>query len=60
MHIGEMEIRIDPPQKGNPAQSMLDAVEAVYASDETKRRFEILARQVFIRFKALLTRCSGK
>jgi len=32
-----------------------DAVEAVYGTDEAKRRFEILARQVFIRFKALLT-----
>ena len=31
-----------------------DAVEAVYSSDDTKRRFEIMARQVFIRFKALL------
>ncbi|UQR66240.1 type I restriction endonuclease subunit R [Bradyrhizobium sp. C-145] len=31
-----------------------DAVNAVYSSDDTKRRFEILARQVFIRFKALL------
>ena len=30
------------------------AVEAVYSSDEAKRRFEILARQVFVRFKALL------
>lgn len=30
------------------------AVEAVYSSDEAKRRFEILARQVFARFKALL------
>jgi type I restriction enzyme R subunit len=29
-------------------------VNAVYSSDEAKRRFEILARQVFIRFKALL------
>lgn len=32
-----------------------DAVDAVYSSDESKRRFEILARQVFVRFKALLT-----
>ncbi len=32
-----------------------DAVEAVYRTDEAKRRFEILARQVFIRFKALVT-----
>ena len=31
-----------------------DAVEAVYANDEAKRRFELLARQVFTRFKALL------
>ena len=30
-----------------------DAVEAVYTSDEAKRRFEVLARQVFVRFKAL-------
>ena len=29
-------------------------MDAVYTSDEAKRRFEILARQVFIRFKALL------
>jgi len=29
-------------------------VDAVYSSDESKRRFEILARQVFIRFKALI------
>jgi type I restriction enzyme R subunit len=31
-----------------------DAVEAVYTTDESKRRFEILGRQVFIRFKSLL------
>lgn len=36
-------------------KGLADAVEAVYASDEAKRRFEILARQVFMRFKALLT-----
>ena len=36
-----------------------DAVEAVYATDETKQRFEILARQVFSRFKALLTEPSA-
>lgn len=35
-------------------QALADAVDAVYASDEAKRRFEILARQVFIRFKALI------
>jgi len=35
-------------------KKLADAVNAVYSSDEAKRRFEILARQVFIRFKALL------
>jgi type I restriction enzyme R subunit len=35
-------------------QALGDAVEALYSSDEAKRRFEIMARQVFIRFKALL------
>ncbi len=35
-------------------QALRDAVDAVYASDETKRRFEIMAREVFSRFKALL------
>ena len=34
-------------------QALADAVDAVYASDESKRRYEILTRQVFIRFKAL-------
>jgi type I restriction enzyme R subunit len=35
-------------------EALRDAVEAVYTSDEAKRRFEIMARQVFMRFKALL------
>ena len=35
-------------------KGLKDAVEAVYSTDDTKRRFEILARQVFIRFRALL------
>lgn len=35
-------------------EALKDAVDALYASDEAKRRFEIMARQVFIRFKALL------
>jgi type I restriction enzyme R subunit len=30
-----------------------DAVDKVYTSDETRRRFEIMAREVFTRFKAL-------
>ena len=35
-------------------QALGDAVDVLYTSDEAKRRFEIIARQVFIRFKALL------
>jgi type I restriction enzyme R subunit len=35
-------------------EELRDAVDALYTSDEAKRRFEIMARQVFIRFKALL------
>ena len=35
-------------------QALRDAVDALYTSDEAKRRFEIIARQVFIRFRALL------
>jgi type I restriction enzyme R subunit len=35
-------------------EALRDAVDALYTSDEAKRRFEIMARQVFIRFKVLL------
>jgi len=35
-------------------EALRDAVDALYTSDEAKRRFEVMARQVFIRFKALL------
>jgi type I restriction enzyme R subunit len=35
-------------------EALRDAVDALYSSDEAKRRYEIMARQVFIRFKALL------
>jgi type I restriction enzyme R subunit len=41
--------------KGFPRiKGLADAVNAIYSSDEAKRRFEILARQIFVRFKALL------
>ena len=40
-------------------KGLKDAAEAVYSSDEAKRRFEVLARQVFTRFKALLTEPSA-
>jgi type I restriction enzyme, R subunit len=35
-------------------EALRDATNVIYTSDETKRRFEILARLVFSRFKALL------
>jgi type I restriction enzyme R subunit len=35
-------------------EALRDARDALYTSDEAKRRFEIMARQVFLRFKALL------
>ena len=38
---------------------LADAVEAVYTSDESKRRYEILCRVVFNRFKALLVEPSA-
>jgi type I restriction enzyme, R subunit len=36
-------------------KALKDAVNAVYTTDDAKRRFEILARQVFVRFRALVT-----
>ncbi len=41
-------------------EALRDAVDAVYTSDEAKRRFEIIARQVFVRFKALLMEPSAR
>ncbi len=40
-------------------QRLADAVDAVYSNDESKRRFEILSRVVFSRFKALLAEPSA-
>ena len=34
-------------------KGLKDAVEAVYRTEEGKRRFEVLGRQVFVRYKAL-------
>jgi type I restriction enzyme R subunit len=36
------------------------AVDVLYTSDDAKRRYEIMARQVFIRFKALVTEPSAE
>lgn len=41
-------------------EALADAVEAVTDSDDSRRRFEILARQVFACFKALITEPSAE
>ncbi|MBY0235210.1 MAG: type I restriction endonuclease subunit R [Burkholderiaceae bacterium] len=54
------EANLLPGSKGfTRIQLLADAVEAVYSSDESKRRFEILCRVVFSRFKALLVEPSA-
>jgi type I restriction enzyme R subunit len=40
-------------------QGLKASVDALYTTDEAKRRFEIIARQVFVRFKALVTEPSA-
>jgi type I restriction enzyme R subunit len=40
-------------------EALRDATDALYTSDESKRRFEIMARQVFIRFNTLVTEPSA-
>ncbi len=39
--------------------ALADATNALYTTDETKRRFEIMAREVFARFRALVTEPSA-
>ena len=36
-------------------EGLREAVNAIHSGDQARRRFEVLARQVFVRFKALLT-----
>jgi len=52
--LGFDPVRLHTAQGFERIQALRDAVDALYTSDEAKRRFEIMARQVFIRFKALL------
>lgn len=40
-------------------QALADAVEAVYSSDRAKQRFELMTRQVFLRFRSLVTEPSA-
>ena len=56
-HLGGLGFdarRLDGSRGFDRIQALADAVDGIYTSDEAKRRFEILARQVFMRFKGLL------
>ena len=53
--LGFDPVRLNGGKGFDRIKALSDAVEAVYSSEDAKRRFEILARQVFIRFKSLLT-----
>jgi type I restriction enzyme R subunit len=57
--IGFDAVRLKGAKGFARIQALADAVDAIYTSDESKRRFEILARQVFIRFKSLVTEPSA-
>ena len=52
--LGFDPVRLVAARGFDRIQALRDAVDALYTSDEARRRFEIMARQVFIRFKALL------
>jgi type I restriction enzyme R subunit len=57
--LGFDAARLDGATGFERIEALADAVEAIYTSDETKRRYEILARLVFSRFKALLAEPSA-
>ncbi len=52
--LGFDAIRLHGATGFDRIEALRDAVDALYTSDEAKRRFEIMARQVFARFKTLL------
>jgi type I restriction enzyme, R subunit len=54
MRLGFDPVRLAGATGFNRIEALKDVVDVVYSSDEAKRRFEIMARQVFIRFKTLL------
>jgi type I restriction enzyme R subunit len=61
-HLAELgfdPVRLQGATGFDRAEALRDAVDAVHASDEATRRFEIMARLVFARFKALLTEPSA-
>lgn len=54
LDLGFDSRRLDGATGFDRIQALRDAVEVIYTSDEAKRRFEIMARLVFSRFKTLL------
>lgn len=52
--LGFEPVRLSKTKGFEKIAAIRDAVEVLYSSDEAKRRFEIMAREVFSRFKALL------
>ncbi|MGE3540240.1 MAG: type I restriction endonuclease subunit R [Candidatus Tectimicrobiota bacterium] len=52
--LGFDPVRLVAAKGFDRIQALRDAVDVLYTSDEAKRRFEIIARLVFTRFKALL------
>jgi type I restriction enzyme R subunit len=52
--LGFDPVRLAGSKGFDRIQALRDAVDAVCVADDSKRRFEIMARQIFVRFKALL------
>lgn len=58
-NLGFDPIRLLGAKGFDRISALRDAVEVLYTSDEAKRRFEIMARIIFARFKALITEPSA-
>ncbi len=54
LDLGFDPSRLDGAKGFARIEALRDAVDVLYTSDEAKRRFQIMAMQVFSRFKALL------
>jgi type I restriction enzyme R subunit len=52
--LGFDVIRLSGATGFDRVEALRDACDSLYTSDDAKRRFEIMAREMFLRFKALL------
>lgn len=59
INLGFDPLRIKGTSGFDRIQAIRDGADCLYVSDTAKRRYEILARQVFSRFKALITEPSA-